>query len=444
MPTPIDKVFAAVVLEAELASEQQLETARATLASIGDLGGRGSLAEVLVRQKVLTEEQAVEFSRRSQREVIDGYELIGRLGKGGMGAVYLAKQISLDRHVAVKILPRSAAKDPEFFERFLREAKAAAELNHPNIVQGYDAGQSSGYFYFAMEYVAGPSAEALVEKEGSLSEVRALEIARQVAEGLAHAHRSGIIHRDVKPENILITKDGVAKLADLGLVRRTKDKAHLTRDGSAVGTPLYMSPEQARGESGVDGRSDVYSLGATLFFLLSAQEPFTGETSAVIMTKHLSETAPSVHIFNPAVSEPTARLITWMLAKLPAERPQTMERVIETIRGIIAGREVEIAIPSAERRRPRRRGRRWGDIWWPRIAITSTAVVIALLVGHCLSRRAEKTPADPAASAARKGRPTPGERKKKRADSKRERAERRREKGPTPRPSPVRPPGRGR
>jgi len=272
---------------------------------------------------------------------IGGFELISKIGQGGMGAVFKARQKSLDRIVALKVLPPSFAKDVKFIERFQREARACAKLNHPNIVQGVDVGkdEATGVWYFAMEFVDGPSVLKLLKTDGALPEARALEIARDIARALECAVGQGIVHRDIKPDNILLTTSGDAKLADLGLAKQmNNDNASLTQSGQAVGTPYYMAPEQVRGRADqYDIRTDIYALGGTLFHMVAGQQPFSGETSAVIMSKHLTDPVPKANRINPDVSDECSRLIERMMQKDRDQRVQTPQDLIVQIERVMRG-----------------------------------------------------------------------------------------------------------
>jgi tRNA A-37 threonylcarbamoyl transferase component Bud32 len=283
---------------------------------------------------------------------IGGFELIGKIGAGGMGTVFKARQKSLDRIVALKILPPSIAKDQTFIERFLREARTSAKLNHPNIVQGIDVGHDpkANLYYFAMEFVDGPSLKGVQKKEHVIPEKRALEITHQVAAALECAQRAGIVHRDIKPDNILLTTNGNVKLADLGLARQQgANDAGITLGGSTLGTPFYMSPEQVRGElAKVDVRSDIYSLGATLFHLVTGQPPYSGATSALIMSKHLTEAPPKPRELKPELSEACSKLILKMLEKDQRKRQQSATELSAEIELILQG-EVVAGQPPAPR-----------------------------------------------------------------------------------------------
>lgn len=291
---------------------------------------------------------------------VGNFEILGKIGKGGMGTVFKARQVMMDRIVALKILPPHLARNKQFVVRFLREAQSAARLSHPNIVGAFDAGVADGYNYFAMEYVDGQGLDKLIhESGGKLSEERALEIVRDVAKALDYAHSAGIIHRDIKPDNILISNDGVTKLADLGLARETgQSEMHLTQTGVAIGTPNYIAPEQVRGESDLDGRCDIYALGATLYHLVTGSPPYVGGTGTEVMSKHLTEPVPDARKINPSVSPETVALIRKSMAKTRKGRHATagefltdVERILQWKKNPKAAAAVapEVTMPSARR-----------------------------------------------------------------------------------------------
>jgi tetratricopeptide (TPR) repeat protein/predicted Ser/Thr protein kinase len=268
---------------------------------------------------------------------IAGFEILGKLGQGGMGAVFKARQKSLDRVVALKVLPPSIAKDAKFIERFQREARASARLNHPNIVQGIDVGKdpATGLWFFAMEYVDGPTLKKVLEEQKVIPEERALAIVKEVARALETIGSHQMVHRDIKPDNILLTQRGEAKLADLGLAKQMNEDASITQSGQTVGTPHYMAPEQVRGKfEECDIRTDIYALGGTLFHLVTGRPPFEGQTSAVIMSKHLTDAPPKASKVNPEVSEQCSRMIEKMMQKkieLRIQRPSELVAAIEKI-----------------------------------------------------------------------------------------------------------------
>ena len=272
------------------------------------------------------------------RKSIGGFELLERLGQGGMGAVFKARQMSMDRIVALKILPRKLAKNRAFVERFIREARSAATLSHPNIVQGIDVGHDGGHYYFAMEFVDGVTVRSLIEREGRIEEKWALQIIAGVAVALEHAHEHGIVHRDIKPDNIMINREGDVKLADLGLARSTGKVDTVTVDGAALGTPHYMAPEQARGEHDIDTRADIYGLGATLYHMVTGARPFDGPTAAAIMAKAITEPFPSPKEKNPELSRGICELIEHMTCKERDDRPETPAELLQEIRDVLAGK----------------------------------------------------------------------------------------------------------
>jgi len=336
--------FGRVAVKKGFITEEQLEEAVKVQAAAAKAGFRKRLGDILVKKGYLTTEQVQKILRgqtttdKSRR--IGDYELKSKLGEGAMGAVFLARQTLLGRDVAIKILPAKLAKDQDFRGRFVREARAVAKLNHPNIVAGIDVGEVHGIFYFAMEYVEGDTLGGLQERNGgTIPEKEALEYIRQTALALHHAHTHGLLHRDVKPDNVLVDKDGTAKLADLGLARsaRVDEDAALTQAGMAVGTPYYISPEQARGESDLTPGTDLYSLGATLYHLLTGEPPFNGTSGAVIMAKHVTDEPPDPRDVNPDISAGAARICLKLMQKDPKDRYKDGNLVAEELRKVIEG-----------------------------------------------------------------------------------------------------------
>jgi serine/threonine-protein kinase len=248
------------------------------------------------------------------------YEVRQEIGRGGMGEVYLALDLRHDRQVAVKVLKPVLASTigPD---RFLREIQITARLDHPGIIPLLDSGQVNGVFYYIMPYVAGESLRARLQREKQLPIVDALRIAREVADALSHAHTQGIVHRDVKPENILLSA-GHARLVDFGLAHclTAADADGLTGAGLAMGTPVYSSPEQAAGGQEVDGRADIYSLGCVLYEMLSGEAPFTGSTAAVIQARKSLEAVPGLRIVRDTVHPSVEGVVMRALARIPADR----------------------------------------------------------------------------------------------------------------------------
>ncbi|MBI5685202.1 MAG: DUF1080 domain-containing protein [Verrucomicrobia bacterium] len=265
-----------------------------------------------------------------------GYEIIAKLGQGGMGAVYKARQTKLDRLAALKIMASDLASDPDFVARFRREAAAAANLSHPNVVQVYSAGESEGTHYIAMEFVDGQTLRDHIAQHGRLDPREAIAITVYVAEALQYAwNRAKLIHRDIKPENIFLSKAGEVKVGDLGLAKTVGGQTtSLTQTGTAMGSPHYISPEQATGAKEMDFRTDIYSLGGTLYHMLTGQTPYSGDSSMVVMMKHVNDPPPAIFKVWPQCPMPLGLLVGKMLAKNRNSRPASYEELIEQLRAL--------------------------------------------------------------------------------------------------------------
>ncbi|MHC4932978.1 MAG: serine/threonine-protein kinase [Planctomycetota bacterium] len=281
----------------------------------------------------------VEVEKLDVPRELGGFRLLEKIASGGMGTVYMAKQISLDRVVAVKVLSPKLAEREMHVELFLREARTVGRLNHPNVISGIDVGEQDGVRYFVMEYGSGTSAAKLLERGGAFDEARVADIAMQIGRGLQHAHEAGMVHRDVKPGNILLTKDGIAKLCDLGLARVKPG------EGQPMGTPAYISPEQAKGQEDVDIRSDLYSFGATLYHMLVGHPPFTGGPQ-IVMVKHVGEQPTPLREIDPDISEGMARIVAKLMQKERKLRHQTPRELLRDLEHL---RETQLQ----EARKPR-------------------------------------------------------------------------------------------
>jgi serine/threonine-protein kinase len=261
---------------------------------------------------------------------IGDFRLLRRLGRGGMAEVYLAEQVSLRRHVALKVLRSELAADASYIERFQVEAEAAARISHPNIVQVFAVGADRNVHYIAQEYVPGQNLREFLARQGPPDGATALAIMRQVARALAEAADRGIVHRDIKPENILLGPKGEIKVADFGLARSTGAASSLTQVGITMGTPLYMSPEQIEGRS-LDHRSDQYSFGVTCYHMLTGRPPFSGETALSIAVQHLKSDPPALERLRPDLPKPLCRLIAKTMAKDPARRYPSAKEVVDEL-----------------------------------------------------------------------------------------------------------------
>ncbi len=292
-----------------------------------------SLAELLVESESLTRRQMLRLKdlaatgRVGSR--LPGYTMRGKLGEGATATVFKARQDSLGRDVAVKVLPKRFAANPKYVEQLYAEARMAASLNHPNLVQAYDVGSHGDHHYMVMEIVDGETVHDRILRKGMLDEEETIDIALAVAKALAHAHAKGLVHRDVKPKNIIITSTGIPKLTDLGLARFTQDRAAAEAEkGKSLGTPYYMSPEQVRGDVDIGPATDCYSLGASMYFMVTGKTAFVGADSDDIMRRHVEEplTPPIRH--RPDLTPGVSDMICRMMAKSPHDRYASCDEII--------------------------------------------------------------------------------------------------------------------
>jgi serine/threonine protein kinase len=300
-----------------------------------------------------------------------------KLGQGGMGAVYLAHHPGLNRAVAIKILPGDLASDPEYRERFFREARLAARLEHPNVVQVHDVGEEEGVHYISMQYIEGKSLDLILKEKKKLSASEALSITKRVAVALSAAAKLGIVHRDIKPHNILLSKDGVVKVADFGLAKDEDSNRSLSEPGAVMGTPYYMSPEQAKGEK-VDHRSDLYSLGATLYHMLTGRRLFDGGSPVSIVMKQASERPVPARQVEPSIPEPVAALLDRVLEKDPAKRfasADELVRALDALKGPGAS-----ALPAAPPAAPPKR--KAAVVALPLAGLLLVGIVLGLMLGR--------------------------------------------------------------
>ena len=286
------------------------------------------------------------MSRIAPDAVIDGrYQVIGHLGTGGMAEVYCAHDLQLERKVALKLLHDRFAQDAEFVERFRREASSAAGLQHQYVVSVYDRGEYDGTPYIAMEYVQGRTLKALVHDSGALDPARAIDLTVQILRAARFAHRRGVIHRDFKPQNVIVDDEGRAKVTDFGIARA--GASDMTQTGSIMGTAQYLSPEQAQGHA-VNARSDLYSIGIILYELLTGRVPFDAESAVTVALKQVSETPISLRRINPAVPPELEAITLRAIAKDPAERFADADEFIAALESAASRIPTPAAMAAAE------------------------------------------------------------------------------------------------
>lgn len=325
------------------------------------------------------------------KQQIPGYQVLEQLGQGSMGTVYKARQLSMDRLVAVKILAPKLAANKAFLQRFQREAHLAARFSSNNVVQAIDVGMAGNIPYFVMEYVEGTTIKEELVKGKIYEENEAVDIVLQIAQALQHAHRRQLIHRDIKPANIILTKEGIAKLADLGMARNTTDQALAKAEkGMTIGTPYYIAPEQVRSREDVDSRADMYSLGATFYHMVTGQPPFPYKKTDEVLQAHLEEELTPPDHLNQKLSGGVGEVVEFMMAKKRNQRYPSPDELITDLECLLHGDPPKFARQRLDAQRlkhlaegevdeeeetPKKRGPKGAPL----------AVVIALAVGLALS-----------------------------------------------------------
>jgi hypothetical protein len=366
----VDDTVADFVLKNAMATDAQVESARAFQAECAARGTPLTFADALVKLGVITlaqrdnVEQKIQARREGGIHRLLHYELLRKLGQGGMGAVYLAEDTLADRKVAIKVLPRDMARDVESMKRFHREADAMGRLNHVNIVRAFSMAEDQGRHFFVMEYCEGETLDGRLKDGSTFPSVEATGLLIQIARGLKYAHEAGLIHRDIKPANVLVTRAGIAKILDLGLTKNiASGSSFLTHSGIAVGTPHYMSPEQVRGERDLDGRTDIYSLGATYYHMVTGDTPFHGSSAIEVVTQHLNEQIPDPRDIREEIPDGVVHVIRRMLAKKRDDRYRDCAELLEDLERVVDGlapesREIDaalssVAMPTKRRHVPR-------------------------------------------------------------------------------------------
>jgi len=339
----------------------------------------------------LTEEEAQERSGLVG-ETIGGYQIEERLGRGGMGTVYRATQLSLQRQVAIKILSPKLTRNQKHLDRFIQEARAAGSLAHPSVVEVYDVGNDGDTYFISMEYLSGGSMEELLLHTDKILPVGAISLIQDVARGLQYAEERNIVHRDIKPENLMIDCEGRVKICDLGIAVGPDGQS----EGKVIGTPHYMAPEQAMGKI-VDHRSDIYALGCTFYRMLAGNLPFTGPSQDQILEKQVFYQPPALHSFVEEVSTELSDLVEWMMAKEPEQRIPNATVLIQELDRCMSiesatGNEIRASItPKSQRRRTRSRKKSSGVWWLPLLA--AGLIIPALFLFN--NRKAEKVTRPP-------------------------------------------------
>lgn len=315
---------------------------------------------------------------------VGNYKLARELGRGGMGAVYEAVDEKLGRRVAMKVLSKRLTSSAKAIARFEREARSAAALNHPNIVQVYDIGEDQGWHYFTMEFIEGESLLDRLKRDGKRPVREALGIAEAVAKALQYAYQNSFIHRDIKPENVMLTADGQVKLADLGLAKSLEDEQGLTATGTAMGTPYYMAPEQTMDAAHVDHRADIYALGITLLHTMTGKRPYDAKSTVQILRQHLQEPLPSGTDLGTELPEEVEKLVRKMCEKEKEKRHAHYGELLEDLEKVKEGKspgKAAPAVPTGRRRIDRLSRERTEEGKGKLIAvIVGAAIVIGLVV----------------------------------------------------------------
>ncbi len=353
-PSRTDKLFGQMAVSRHFVAPHHVRECMGEFARRAKRNKKLRFADVLVKRGYITKSQRETIERLVEKELgpdrVGRYELLQKIGEGGMGTVYKARDPSSGRIVALKVLPGKLAEDRVFMGRFQREAIAVTQLDHPNITRGLDVGVSDGSHYIAMEFIDGLDCDKMLARRGRIPEKEAAHIGAQVASALAYAQTKRLVHRDIKPANILVMKDGTAKLTDLGLAKSTSaTAAKLTQAGITMGTPHYISPEQAMGSSDLDTRSDMYSLGATLYQLVTGRVPFEGSSPAIIVAKHLTEELDNPKDLVPELSDGMTLVLEKMLAKDREDRYRDPGELVRDLEKVAEGRRPSLEALAAGR-----------------------------------------------------------------------------------------------
>lgn len=337
--------FGVLAVRNGLLTNEQLEQCRVKQQASANLGHNLTLQQIVLNEKLMSPEdirrvekahEQLTRDRESKKDLkFKGYEIISTLGEGGLGSVFKARQISMNRLVALKVLHKQWISDDEFRKRFVLEARIVGKLSHQNLIQVYDVGKEGDYYYFSMEYVEGRTVEELIHDSPrrQMEVGRAVEVIIQVVRAIRYYKDFDIVHRDIKPSNVMVTKTGVVKLGDFGFVKSKLDK-ELGFEGMVLGTPDYIAPEQAMGKEGVDYRADVYSLGATFYHMLTGRPMYDGTPSRVMLA-HTREAMPDPRVFRPSLGDDAIAVLKRMLAKNPDDRYANLDNLFADLEALL-------------------------------------------------------------------------------------------------------------
>ncbi|MFH0939502.1 MAG: serine/threonine-protein kinase [Planctomycetota bacterium] len=346
------KTFEQLAIENGLISETQAQECLALQEQLRNSGEPVRSVEEIMLEKgfmnaeaIHAVETALDRMMRDEEKGeplrIGNYEITGKLGDGGLGTVYKARQISMSRDVALKVLHKKWLTDEEFKKRFLLEARLAGRLSHQNLIQVFDVGREHGIYYFSMEFVDGETIEDIINRSGPLDSTRAIDIVIQVLRAIAYIKKFDIVHRDIKPGNIMITSGGLVKLGDFGFVKSKLDHVIAT-EGEVLGTPDYIAPEQAMGMDNIDWRSDQYSLGCSLYHMLAGKPPYEGSGSSV-MRQHIKADLPDPRAINSKIPDSVMQILERMIAKDPNDRYQDINQFFEDLELVKMGHDPSTA-----------------------------------------------------------------------------------------------------
>ncbi|HLG42095.1 MAG TPA: serine/threonine-protein kinase, partial [Planctomycetota bacterium] len=339
-----EKEFINEAIKKGLVSFEQIQECLKTQDEVSKAGLAVAVWEILVRKGFATQEQVDAIlsgaAPGAKAYPFGPYLIQAKIGEGGMGAVYRATKKGDDKVVALKLLPQRFASNVEYVKRFEREARICIAISDPHLIKGYEFGQINGRWYYAMEFVKGKVLSTIIKEKKQVDDKSAMQVMIQIAQALDTIHKNGLVHRDVKPENIILSEEGVAKLMDLGLVKSTlSDLTQLTQSGFAVGTPHYMSPEQIQGTGAIDIRSDIYSLGATLYHAVTGAQPFKGSSAMEIINKQLRHELEDPRGYKPDLSDGVIHVTEKMMARDPKDRYQTPTALLEDLYLVLDGNQ---------------------------------------------------------------------------------------------------------